>query len=209
MGLDTILKPFKWVDEQILRSYTEFGEKSELDKDRRKYIASTACWIAYMFICINPGQKLFGSFDLPVRIALTLPDYLYSNAGLWGMVHDDSGDDIKKNHFLIDVYRGINSVVRLPAFLTGTGFVAKYAADFVSLVVSGEPIDPMSDECLRYGVGLLLLASSMYIKEMDPKLLEKDPAWMQALNYVKEKLSVPSIPQTTQPYSTIDIHVIE
>ena len=65
-----------------------------------------------------------------------------------------------------------NRLVRLPVFGTGAVFVLKSIYDVVSSSFTGESSDPLTD--FRIGVGFLCLASSMYLKDQNPTLLQED-----------------------------------
>lgn len=65
-------------------------------------------------------------------------------------------------------YRMVDRTLRLPAFLAGTSLVGKVVFDVFRYGWSSTD-DGMY---LRTGLGLLGLASSMYLKERDPKYLE-------------------------------------
>ena len=70
-------------------------------------------------------------------------------------------------------------------------------------LTQGESLDSEDYFCLTYGLGLISLSSSMYIKEMDPKLLDKAPFWKTAYNWAKEKISSLA-PQPAPTYSALE-----
>ena len=55
------------------------------------------------------------------------------------------------------------------------------------------------------GIAFASLASSMYLKDSDPKLLQKRPFWEKVYEWLKEKTSliVPS-PQPVHAYSPLE-----
>ena len=74
---------------------------------------------------------------------------------------------------------------------------------------NGEPINQGSFDCLIGETGLLSLASSMYIKETDPKLLEKvtKPSKISAkLEPVKIQSDFNNQPDSFY-YNTIDNYI--
>ncbi len=73
----------------------------------------------------------------------------------------------------VDFLRSINKRVRLPIFLAGTGHIGKFIYDAANYFLNGEPMSDNSFLCLQTGAGLLGLASSIYLKDQDPRLLER------------------------------------
>jgi hypothetical protein len=215
MKLETLLKPIKYVDENvILRQYTKLGKKINIDEGKRKYWVAEGLWQIYAwtsFIGIESNQKLFGhSFNWGSYFALAWKDAFYNSAGLWGLFKEE---DKTSDSIAIDPkkekYRKYNSYVRLPTFLFGVGLVGKFGIDAVNSIKNKTPLEPTSWYCLVDGLGHLSLASSMYIKETDPKLLDKAPLWKKALQYVKEKVDSISPMPNPVPVPAVNYQTIE
>ena len=78
--------------------------------------------------------------------------------------------------------------------------------------MNNEPILGESYETLLQGLGMISVSSSMFLKDKNPKLLQKDPFWKKAYNWAKDKvgsLAPQPIPQpvSVQAYSTLDSYV--
>ena len=212
MGLESLLEPVKLADEQLLRQYTKVSKKFNLYEGRKKYFVGMGLWIAQTFMCSAAGDQLIGDAEFPARMLLTIPDGTCNLYGVVFGIEDESTSETISIDPLTNLYRKFNSVVRLPTFTAGVGLVGKFGADLFNYLTNGEPIDSNSYNCMIYGIGLLSLASSMYIKGTDPKLLDKEPVWKRAYEWVREKINflVPQpVPQPIpfQAHSTLDNYV--
>ncbi len=202
MSLEEFLKPVKYVDEQVLRQYTKVGKRLKLDEGRRKYTVGMGLWVTHLMICAPIGRELIGAAELPIRMILNIPDYIYNFEGIMGMIKEETTSENKTIDPIINFYRKHNSVARLPIFTAGIGLIGKCGVDLFNYITKGEPMESDSYNSLIYGIGLLSLASSMYIKEIDPKLLDKQPFYKAAYGWMKEKL-IPA-PQPITAYSTLE-----
>ena len=195
MKLEKLLKPIKYLDENvILRQYTKLGKKININEGKRKY------WIANI---LNPGIyaplvgftnshfKLSSLLALPTIALTSWNDQFYNAKGIIGRLkEEDKTSDSVALDPLKERYRKYNSYARLPTFLFGAGLIGKFGVDLVKSIQDQTPLEPTSLYCLADGIGHLSLASSMYLKETDPKLLDKEPLWKKALNYIQEKASM-------------------
>jgi hypothetical protein len=85
--------------------------------------------------------------------------------------------------------KSITNSARLPTLLWGLANTGKGLYDVVDYLISGRsPNWAETNFNLSTGIEHLALASSIYFKARDPALLEKNPAWKNALNKVKEKI---------------------
>lgn len=193
MGLESLLKPVKWIDEQILREYTKITKKWE-DKERNKYILAGALSVAgYISILVIPS-------DPDVLKDISITDYLiggtvaFSYVGLWAhdVIHsfnniiskkseETSGEIVedKFNH----ITKKIQRFARLPMF--GLGMLAFY--EFSNLFIESGLSEITLDYAFVMGLGFTSLASSMYIKDSDPKLLNKQPFWKSGYEWLLTK----------------------
>lgn len=227
MGLESVLKPMKFVDEQIHRQYEKLGAK--LDKKSPKARAYTAFgfWLAgapfiYFLHTPVPGiaggaEGMIGAVEGMVGVVkgtiggvdLSLNIYACTD----GLNSQENTSETKvKDHQFIDLYLKINEAVRSPLFLTGVGFAGKGIYDLVNGFVNNEPIPGESIENLLQGLGMISVSSSMFLKDKNPKLLQKEPFWKKAYNWAKDKvgsLAPQPIPQPVpvQAYYTLDSYV--
>lgn len=195
MKLETLLKPIKYLDENvILRQYTKLGQKINIDEGKKKYLICEALRWGYgglSFLGVNSNGKLFGEvFNISSFWVLGLNDGRYNGEGIRGRFKEESNSsdlivlDSKK-----EFYKKYNSIVRLPTFLFGVGLITKFGVDAVNSIKNKTSLESTSWYCLIDGIGHLSLASSMYLKETNPKLLDKVPLWKKAYESAKEKIN--------------------
>jgi hypothetical protein len=190
MKLERLLKPIKYLDENIiLRQYTKIGQKINIDEGKRKYWIGFGLNLSYVNLSTTSNRALFGSaFDWTDFFLLSLQDAWYNLDGIFGRFKESNS----ANSIILDQqkerYKEYNSFVRLPTFLFGVGLIGKFGMDLANSIKNKNALEPTSYYCLFDGLAHLSLASSMYLKETDTKLLDKTPIWKKALNYAKEKI---------------------
>jgi len=191
MKLETLLKPIKYLDENIiLRQYTKLAQKVNIDKGRKKYWIGEGLWASYIALSTRPNMELFGkNFDLGSYFAIAFNDGVYNFRGISGRFNETGSSEENILDPMEQFHKKYNSVVRLPTFLFGAGLVGKFGIDLINSITEKKQIEPTSWYCLIDGIGHLSLAASMYLKDTNPKLLDKVPLWKKALGYVKEKVS--------------------
>lgn len=189
MTLDEILKPAKW-DEQVLRQYTKVGKKLKLDEGKKRYWVGVGLGITFNFLSTEATTKLYGEeYERWNWYVLGFMDMFYNWNGVLGFIQPEVVSDTKVLNPFTSLSRKYNSILRLPVLAAGIGMVGRYGIDLFNNLVNGVPMDSDSHHYLNYGLGLLAVSSSMYIKEMDPKLLDKAPFWETAYHWAKEKAS--------------------
>lgn len=206
MKLESILKPVKWVDEQVHRQYTRFGKNWEDDGHSRYSIA----------IPLTLYSLIAGTM-------LKIPPFLTGSFLGWDMSSNltkrpyGTKDDVSSDAITIsasdEFFKKVDRAVRLPLFAAGVGYMGKGIYDFVNSIVSGD-IFGIGSCASDFGIGssLFAMASSLYIKDIEPKLLDKEPFWKRAYNLAKEKLSSLAPKPALQPaaapsYSTLENYV--
>ena len=215
MSLDSILKPVKWVDGKVQKQFTIIGKRIPDNHLYKVTMAAqmigkvgTASWGPYLGI--SPFVTGYAS-----GIFLDGPDFYYNLAGLQGRIKKDSDGETITIDPMQNFSERYNGAIRLPVFLTGVGFLGKSIYDIANYVMTGEPLTSETAMNATTGFGFLSLASSMYLKDQDPKSLEKNPSRVKAFFkdlYEKAKGLVPSPNPAPQPvlvqaYSTLDNYV--
>ncbi len=83
MGLEEILKPIKYVDGQVIKSYTKLGKKLNLDIGKRRY------WAGFLFntfgtdTSLKPVKKLVNhAFKTAFFYSISLIDCVYNYGGI-------------------------------------------------------------------------------------------------------------------------------
>ncbi len=138
-------------------------------------------------------------------LILALPDYLYSWHGLNYRNSDDVTTDAVALHPVYGRIRTYNALIRLPVFLSGIGLIGKFCYDIINFFATGEAIENESYAMAQLGMSMLSLATSMYIKEVDPKLLQKESAFYQAYKWFMEKIRMPvPVPNAVKSYSSLE-----
>ena len=188
MALKNLLKPLKFVDEQVLRQYSKLIKKWE-DKGRSRYS------LARIFNSSAVGGTL-------LSIGGDLPIFLYSiSGGLQGAdcarntIEPSIRKDISEDGIIAKLpeplysFKKISNGIRLPLLGTGLAFMGKGGLELIDYFKTNNSTslsNAIGD--LSFGYGFVGLASSMYVKESDPKLLDKEPFWKTAYEKVSDKV---------------------
>ena len=168
-----IVRAYEWLDKDfLLRQYSKAAKKWE-DKGRDRY-------------------NLALLFDIPAGIGIILsgapPESLLGGLNLGdsavGMYNPEptQGNVVSSYEYGTSMIRRF---FRVPVFVGGAGLTMIEGYNFLSGLV-GSHNEPVNLDRLSHGIGLLSLASSMYLKDRDPKLLDKQPAWRRALERAGE-----------------------
>ncbi|MEK9209128.1 MAG: hypothetical protein AAB910_03580 [Patescibacteria group bacterium] len=187
--LDDLLKPVKFLDEAVLRQYTKLTQKWE-SKGRSRYSLAHAFQLPTI-----PSDLYFVNSlgHIPkVSLGILLGLELGSNISEPSTRRDVSSDRtiVESNSPIARFYKKIADVTRFPLFISGVGLMAKGGLDLVGYTRTNNP-EYLKDALSEMSLGYTFFgnASSMYVKESNPKLLDKTPAWKTAYDFVKEKIS--------------------
>ena len=204
MGLESVLKLVKFVDEQILRQYTKLTKKWE-DKGHSRYTLSNMfnipCTIFTLANGIDDGFIPFFQSNQFIVDNFTRG---------YGREFNASDSSIAENFSL---QKKIDRIARLPFFVTSLGFASVGLYEVVSGFYQGDN-QSVSEGLnnIAHSVPFLGVASSQYVKDSNPKLLDKEPFWRKAYDWTKEKIGSLTPRPTPQPvpiqaYSTLDSYV--
>lgn len=196
MTLESLLKPVKWVDEQVERQYA----KARKEIDERGF---------NVYMITFPMNIFFATIP-PIIGVIVESAYAGVDGGrnLLGLLHNtnnqvtDGTVAVNKYDHIID---RILNTPRLPILLTGTSLTMMgvyQLADtylFSGEVSSGEVSSGEGIQNLLTGLGWISQASSVYLKYADPKLLDKAPVWKKAYTWARDKLSSIAPQPTPQP----------
>jgi len=208
MTIDDLLKPVKWVDEQILTQYTKLAKKIP---EKNLYKVTTALNLgaipgtAMLGFYFNIFPGIFGFID---GIVLHSLDFSYNIHGLEGKIPDKSESSSKSLNPVLEFCRDYNRKIRLPLFSAGIGFSGMAAYDLITNINSEQSFNPYDLLGVSIGIGYLFLASSMYLKDHDTKLLQKDSILKKMRDSLMSKISglLPGqspIPDSVQVYSAV------
>jgi len=187
--LETLLKPVKALDEAILKQYTRLTKKWEASGKSRYSLAHAfqlPTWITNP-LSIN-YVKEFGNFRIGYLVgseaAINVLEPVYKRD-----ITDNRGIT-KSYNPVINFFNKIEKGLRFPLFISGVGLMAKGGFDFIRYFRNKDPL-ALNEALGNLSLGYTFLgnASSMYVKESDPKLLDKEPAWKRLYSSLKEKAS--------------------
>ena len=175
MSLESLLKPLQWADQQVLRSYTKQAENWE-EKGRSKYslahlynLTATAANMTFMlqadlYLVMGTGLLALQSLDFARNVHE--PQY-QSDITYTALIKAPLGMEATKK---------VSAAARLPMLVTGAALMIKGLAQFVDYIQTKNPESVTNALYLcSFGYALIGTASSMYVKDSDPKLLEKKP----------------------------------
>ncbi|MBI2547341.1 MAG: hypothetical protein HYW23_02735 [Candidatus Aenigmarchaeota archaeon] len=191
----------EYLDKPLLRTYRKIGKIWE-DRGHSIYSLSSIIGIpSFWGLIYSLGTLAEGSIKPPFlgfgNGALNGCDLFYNLRGITGLIKGDYNTDVIVIDPMTNFDRKINRLVRVPEFLAGLGFVAKASYDIFRSVTSNEPLDPNAGLYFGTGLSFLGLSSSMYLKDKDPKLLQKEPSILKAgikkmANKIKDLLPEPT-----------------
>jgi hypothetical protein len=190
MKSNLLPKPIRTLDELVLKQFTRLGKRLNLNEDRRKYWVGYGLNFASIFVR-SAGNSVIGgnNVDMAFYFGICFNDIMYNSYGMRGNIPENTSSDTKAIDKRWYFHQQYNSVTRLPTFLAGVGLVAKFGFDAYHCIAEKKPMEAASRHYLEYGLGLILQASSMYFKEIDPKLLQQETLWEKAYAWIKDKIS--------------------
>lgn len=198
MSLDDLLAPVKWADEQVLRQYTKQVMEWE-EKGRSRYslafiygMSSLAC-----LIIGEPHSYLLGSWQGSDMARNLFEPRVKKDSTDGSIVKHKTGP-------ILDVYTKIGEFTRLPAFVAGLTLMGKGGIEIIDYI-RNKNAESLNEGLYSLCIGYCFFgtASSIYIKDSDPKLLDKAPFWKQAYDWAKEKLASQPQPVPVHNYSAL------
>lgn len=185
-------KPINELDEEVLRQYSKLTKKWE-DKGRSRYILSNLFNVPSFVINYSFFSNLFISFLSGWNLS---NDNITKPYGKEFNIQEESTRLEQGNPFI----KTIDRITRLPLFLTGIGLTCYGAYEAISGFYNND------SQCTSDGLSHLLLgipfvgvSSSQYIKDSDPKLLNRNSLFQIAYKGLKNKLSTPKVKPVTVP----------
>lgn len=194
--LDPFFAPIKYADEQVLKQYTKLGMKIP---EERLYeiafglgLASSLGTAPFARFYLNFPPGLSGLIS---GIFLGGPDFFYNLEGLTGREKRNASGETTALNPIVEFVKSYNRKIRFPVFLAGAAFLGEAAYEAADYFMNGTPTSANFGKNIMTGAGFFSLASSMYFKDHDPKLLEKEPYWKKAYNWLKETAMIRPVPQ--------------
>ena len=214
MNLETLAKPFIVADEWILRQYTKPVKKWE-DKGHSKYsLALMSDAIASTFL--TPSRffdSRITSFLVPFLPYSLGFSFGPSTLGLFlGVSHTGLSESNGKKIISDPVsyyFDKMSRIIRMPELITGISLAGKGTFDIYNYLSNNEPSlsEGIKDFC--FGMSLVFNSSAFYIKNSDPKILDKAPFWKAAYESLRDKMNslVPEPPAPQPATRTIESYV--
>ena len=202
-----LVAPVKYVDGKIHRAYQKLTKKWE-EKGYSKYILAHA----FNLSTIPTGIYLESNFnrtDSEWNLLFALGSLMgleFARNTVEPMIKKDITEDktITIDPFLYILKKA--DMIRLPLFALGLGFIAKGGINLINYIQNQNP-DSLNNTLYELSLGYSLFgnASSMYVKNSNPKLLEKQSMYKDALDLAKRLLPKP-IPGlvTVETYSSLE-----
>ncbi len=200
----------KELDKFILKQYTKLANKWE--KKYSIYALNNGLNMAgLMFglagIYLNKPlieQQIFTYSGSTLGITMVFGTNLFRDMTYWNEIDDffikkqkKSAEDILleqeiltdlNNNYIIKSFKQLHELTRLPFLLIGTGLVIQGAYQIADSMIQQNPVQPYTFSSLSLGLGFLGFASVQYLKDKDPKLLDKnkESIFKKAYNKLKD-----------------------
>jgi hypothetical protein len=175
MNLELLLKPIIWLDQNVLKQYTKLGQKININEGKKKYQIGLSLWAAYAGLTVPTTLKLFNdAFCISSNLLFSCIDGFYNVLGMAGNFKDEEHSESTAVNSGKHFFSEYNTCVRIPTFVFGVGLIGKFGIDLINNIKNKTPFSYESYSALLSGIGHLSLASSIYLKETNPKLLEKE-----------------------------------
>ncbi len=204
MSIESLLKPAKYADEQILRYYSKLTKKWE-DKGHSRYkLAFPLNMLATSSLLTIAGV---GGLSTNFISLYKWPNGLNFALSFWGLIYGNTpevknnGDSFSIENPAIYLFNKFGKLIRTPELFAGLSFAGKGAYDIYNYFSNNDGSLNEGINNLLWGVSLFSNASAWYIRDSDPKLLDKAPFWKTAYDKVKEKVKslVPSPEPIPEP----------
>ncbi|GEM_PF-7116215 len=198
--LKPVLKPIIYMDEQVARLYTQAAVKLGVNEDNYKAFVSSFCDLSGIitvsvsrFALTGSAESSSDSFVQDAIGLATLSLFMLDMMDGWyRFISSGRSEAIAGNDEIIDrtllSYNAINKVLRLPVFAVGAYSAVSAGIDVAGHLLTGDSTVSNAMSGLTYGFGMLLLATSMYVKHTDPKFLDKAPFWRAVYMHVADKV---------------------
>ncbi len=211
MSLETLVNGYKAVDQAVLKQYTRLGQHIPEEKLYKVTMGlngigwATAFGLSFTYTsaAVAPPLLLSCWFDAA--------DF-WLNVSAWeGKLPSQQATDstVSIDPFTQFVLRDTRRA-RLPYFALGLGFLGMLCYDGIQDVIYDNFVSGM--EYVRDSLGaisFLSLASSMYLKDQDPKLLQKKPSRVKAFfkglyERAKTKVTPSPVPVPVAGYTVLE-----
>jgi len=203
MSLESLLKTFKWWDEQVQKQYTKVGKEWE-DTGHSRYSIAIPLNVAWYYLSWESGiPRLPSGFLFGWNM---MNDTTQRPYGTKDKAVQDTLEESLADHIFNNILKFIDKSIRLPLLITGVGFAGKGIYHIINSMVTGDTngLSELGND-FKAATAFISVASSLYIKDIDPRLLDKQPVLNQEYRWDKEKI-IPLVPQPSPQSSTTQIY---
>ena len=192
---EQILKPFKYADEQALRAYTSFCKNWER-KGESRYALSAIASLTSLFCMANGLHDICPESYFPGMIIANLGHGSDLSRTYDEFIHKKDISDEVKVELPFEAYghygflgKLMSKYARFPLLLSALGFTGKAGVEAYNGLMNGNAEQWVRClEDVNMAVASFGLSSSMYLKDVDPDVLKKEPFWKTAFNWAREKV---------------------
>ena len=215
MSLETLVNGYKAVDQAVLKQYTRLGQ--HIPEEKLYKVTTGLSLVGVVGGLTSLTYYIDNFFGAPTSyfvavISTSFPMGLSFSGDLLGLLghplEPKSTDSVK---VVNPVHKIISTVIqksRLPYLTISVGFLGMLGYDVAQDVIYDHFIPAVDYVKDAFGaVGFFSSASSMYLKDQDPKLLEKKPSRVKAFFiglYEKMKGTPSPVPVPVAGYSVLE-----
>jgi len=182
-------KPIEWIDEQLLREHSKLTKKWE-DKGKSKYSLATILGLSGLAASMGTKELIYtlGTFTFARGWDLGL-----NTKGLTEGEHPtgirEYGDRLVVDSPIFFYTNKAMNSIRAPTFIFGSSFMIRGAINAYNYFANNDQLglDGAIND-FQVGISSLGFASSIYIRNSDPKLLQKESTWSKLCNWYSEKI---------------------
>ncbi len=195
--MNKIFENIKKIDESILKAYTKLSKNT---KEGKLYTITTFLNLGSIegvsFFWYHLGLNLITSGMIGASISAI--DTLYNLELLSGERDTYSREGTIIKNPLLEYKKKYNRTVRLPLFVTGAALTGIGIYDIIKPYITKQPFQADDIDNLWTGLSYLGLASSMYLKDRNPKLLQKQSLLDRIYSLIKQTTKS-YLPKTPKP----------
>lgn len=167
MSLEKLIIPFKEIDLEVHKQYERLGKYLDNKGPKTRYVVATASNLFSM-----PGNNsiafpfiFFHAIDLSMNIVS-----LFVGDKMKEQISEGSATANPYTYYPMKVFE----ITRTPFLGLGAFYLGKGSYEMLDSVINKTPITPESVDDFLDGIYFMATATSMFLKDKDPKALDKD-----------------------------------
>lgn len=184
MSLEKLIIPFKEVDNELHRQYEKLGKYLDDKGPKVRYMAATAS----NFLG-QPGIHSLGNIYLLFHAVDMSMNFISLGVGDKMKEQIDEGGAVANPYTYYPLK--LFEIVRSPALGLGLVYLGKGSYEILDSTLNKTSISPESINDFLNGIYFVATASSMFLKDKDPKVLDEDSIFSKLKNSVYELTNAP------------------